>query len=64
MECEHKRVMISQRADQTAWCFYCRDCNLHGDKARTRKAAERKWKAMVKAQSAWRAKSAGLPSNA
>jgi hypothetical protein len=52
--CEHPKVMIEQSADQRRWCFFCANCHLYADKARTRKAAERKWRAMVKAQAAWR----------
>ena len=52
--CNHPKVMIAQTGDENNWCFFCADCNLHGDRARTRKAAERKWIAMIKAQAAWR----------
>jgi hypothetical protein len=54
--CEHPKLMIAQNADQQKWSIFCVDCNLHGPKGSSRKAAERKWLAMVKAQTAWRQK--------
>ena len=41
--CQHKRQMVAQRADCTAWHFYCADCQRRGKKARTRLAAEKNW---------------------